>query len=180
MNDAPGNLATQATQLLADYLYERYNPAVTPRAFYPTNNMAVPRREFLALDGFDERLRFGEDREFCYRWHARGGSFVSAPRAVVRHSHPLNLRTFLQLHFLYGGGTGRFRRMCRQKGMAGPGYSSPLWYLGLLGSGLRREPGWRGVALSLLIAASQAASLAGVLSASATGPSHNMRNDEIS
>jgi hypothetical protein len=99
---------------------------------------------------------------------------------VVRHSHALSLTTFLRLHFLYGGGTGRFRSICRQKGMSGPGYSSPLWYLGLLGYGLKREPGWRGVALSLLIAASQAASLAGVLYASATGPSRGVRNDETS
>jgi len=162
-NQLPASLPAQATQLLMDYLYQNYNPAVTPGAFYPTNNMAVPRKEFLDLGGFDESLRFGEDREFCYRWQVGGRPFVFAPRAVVRHAHPLGLRAFLRLHFQYGGGTGRFRRTCRAKGLSRPGYSSPLWYVGLLGYPLKRERGWRGVLLSLLIAASQAASLAGVV-----------------
>lgn len=179
VNGAPGNLPTQATQLLLDYLYERYNPAVTSGAFYPTNNMAVPRVRFMELGGFDERLRFGEDREFCYRWQAHGGPFRFAPQAVIRHSHPVGLGTFLRLHFLYGCGTGRFRSMCRLKGMSSPGYSSPLWYLGLLGYGFQREPGWRGGALSLLLAASQAASLAGVLYARASGLPRPGGNHEL-
>ncbi|HSW49301.1 MAG TPA: glycosyltransferase family 2 protein, partial [Bryobacteraceae bacterium] len=180
VNAAPGSLPTHATQLLLDYLYEQYNPAVTSGAFYPTNNLAVPRTKFLELGGFDERLRFGEDREFCFRWQAQGGSFVFAPRAVVKHSHTLSLGTFLRLHFSYGWGTGRFRSTCKLKGMSRPAYSSPLWYLGLLGYGLKREPGRRGAALSLLLAASQAASLAGVLYAWASGPPRGAGSHEIS
>ena len=71
-----GNLPAQATQLLMDYLYENYNPVSRSGAFYPANNMAVPREEFWRLGGFDEQLRFGEDREFCHRWHSQGGLFV--------------------------------------------------------------------------------------------------------
>jgi glycosyltransferase involved in cell wall biosynthesis len=161
-----GNLTEQATQLLMDYLYENYNPVSRSGAFYPANNMAVPKEEFLRLGGFDERLRFGEDREFCYRWQSNGGSFLYAPHALVRHTHTLSLRTFIRLHFLYGGGTGRFRRACRAKGLERPGFSSPLWYLNLIRSGLDKGAGRRGAALSILLAISQVSAAAGVLWAS--------------
>jgi GT2 family glycosyltransferase len=106
------NLPAQATQLLMDYLYQNYSPTQRAGAFFPTNNVSVPRDEFLALGGFDEHLRFGEDREFCYRWQSRGGLFVHAPRAVVQHARRLSLRKFIHLHYLYGGGTAAFRRAC--------------------------------------------------------------------
>jgi len=161
-NMHPESLPAQATQLLMDYLYENYNPVVRAGAFFPANNLAVPRDRFLELDGFDEALRYGEDREFCSRWQSRGFPFVTAPEAVVRHGHRQDLRTFLRLHFLYGGGTSRFRSVAKKKRLTPAEYSSPLWYLGLVLSGVKREPNWRGVALSLLLAASQAASLAGM------------------
>ena len=158
-----GNLPAQATQLLIDYLYENYNPIRRAGAFFPTNNMCAPRDEFLAMGGFDEDLRYGEDREFCHRWRSRGGGFAYAPQAVVQHAHRLRLGEFVRLHFCYGGGTAAFRGACRWKGMETVGYSSPLWYLGLLLCGVKREPGWRGAALSLLLLVSQAATLAGLL-----------------
>jgi glycosyltransferase involved in cell wall biosynthesis len=155
------NLPAQATQLLMDYLYEHYNPIERLGAFYPTNNLAVPRDEFLKLGGFDGRLRFGEDRDLCYRWQLQGRPFVFAPRAVVQHGHALNFLTFVQLHFCYGRGTGQFRTVCKRKGLGSAGFSSPSWYLGLVLSGIRKEPGWRGAALSSLLVVSQAASAAG-------------------
>ncbi len=162
-NMHPESLPTQATQLLMDYLYENYNPAVRTGAFFPANNMAVPRDRFVELGGFDEELRYGEDREFCSRWQSRGFPFVTAPAAVVRHGHRQDLRTFVHLHFLYGGGTSRFRSVSKKKGLKHAGFSSPFWYLGLVVSGLKRETIWRGVALSLLLVVSQAASLAGMV-----------------
>jgi len=174
-----GNLPAQATQLLMDYLYENYNPTHTAGAFFPTNNMSVPRDEFLALGGFDEQLRFGEDREFCYRWQSRGGLFVYAPQAVVQHGHRLSLGEFVRLHFLYGGGTSAFRIACKRKGMRAVDFSSPFWYFSLLLYGLKREPGRRGFALSLLLAGSQAATLAGLTWASLARPGgEDPGNDE--
>ncbi|MFB3778471.1 MAG: glycosyltransferase family 2 protein [Bryobacteraceae bacterium] len=170
VNDDPANLPAQATQLLMDFLYANYNPVSTAGAFYPANNMAVPREEFLRLGGFDERLRFGEDREFCHRWRSRGGRFAYAPRALVRHTHNLDLGAFVRLHFSYGEGTGRFRQACRAKGLARPGFSSPLWYWRLIRSGLDQVQGWRGMALSGLLAVSQASAAAGLLWAWLTEP----------
>jgi hypothetical protein len=48
-------------------------------------------------------------------------------------------------------------------------FSSPLWYLHLLLYGVKREPGWRGVALSLLLAGSQTATMAGLIRGVLTG-----------
>ena len=164
------NLPAEATQLLMDYLYQNYSPTQRAGAFFPTNNVSAPRDEFLALGGFDEHLRFGEDREFCHRWRSHGGLFVHAPRAVVQHARSLSLRKFIHLHYLYGGGTAAFRRACGRKGMKTADFSSPGWYLQLLLYGVKREPGWRGVALSLLLAASQAATLTGLLRRAPAGP----------
>jgi GT2 family glycosyltransferase len=157
------NLPERASQLLMDYLYQCYNPVERTGAFYPTNNITAPRERFWELGGFDETLRFGEDRDFCYRWQSRGYPFVFAPRAVVRHDRDLSLWTLLRLHFRYGGGTYQFRARCKRGGLKSVPLSPPSWYLGLILYGLRREPGWRGAALSVLLAATQAASAAGVL-----------------
>jgi hypothetical protein len=67
------------------------------------------------------------------------------------------------LHFMYGGGTYRFREACRKKGLSRPAFSSPLWYVNLVLSGCRARRGWRGVTLSALLAGSQAATLAGMV-----------------
>ena len=157
LNGLPHNVYSQATQLLADHLYQCYNPTDTDGAFFPTNNMAVPREAFLDLGGFDRSLRFGEDRDLCHRWAAHGHAFISAPEAVVRHVHHLTMRSFLRLHFCYGGGTYRFRRGCRKKGLPPVSISPPSWYLNLVLSGVRKQPGELGLAMSALLAASQAA-----------------------
>jgi hypothetical protein len=132
-------------------------------AFFPTNNFAVPRKSFLELGGFDPQLRYGGDRDFCYRWASRGYRFLYAPEAVIRHAHGLSLASFLKLHFRYGGGTHRFRSGCNRKGLP-PVKISPLsWYAHLVLSGLRSGRGPSGIALTALLGASQAASAAGML-----------------
>jgi GT2 family glycosyltransferase len=162
-NKMEGNPCSEATQLLADYLNEHYNPTRTFGAFFPTNNLSVSRKAFAELGGFDGSLRFGEDRDLCYRWATRGHGFVYAPDAVVYHAHRLTLLSFVRLHFLYGGGTYRFRSGCRKKGLSRPALSPALWYVNLVLSGYRAARGLRGVTLSALLAASQAATLAGMV-----------------
>lgn len=162
-NKIEANPYSEATQLLADYLNEHYNPTRTFGAFFPTNNLSLSRKAFTALGGFDESLRFGEDRDLCYRWATGGHSFVYAPDAVIYHAHRLTLPSFLRLHFLYGGGTYQFREACRTKGLSRPALSPTLWYVNLVLSGYRARKGWRGVTLSALLAASQAATLTGMV-----------------
>jgi GT2 family glycosyltransferase len=176
VNMHPDSLPTEASQLLSDFLWENYNPAVRTGAFFPSNNLAVDRARFLEIGGFDERLRFGEDREMCARWQARGYSFGSAPLATVGHGHRQDLPAFLRLHFRYGGGTSRFRRTSREKGLPRADFSSPLWYLRLLLYGIRRERSLRGVMLSLLLGLSQTACLAGYLFTSARDAASAAKN----
>ena len=129
--------------------------------YFAANNFAVERSAFLASGGFDETLRFGEDRDFCHRWASAGGRFISTREALVRHHHRMNLAQFLCLHFKYGGGTAGFRSKVKERGAPRVVLSSPLWYANLVLHGVRTNPGLRGLTLSLLLAATQAASAAG-------------------
>jgi glycosyltransferase involved in cell wall biosynthesis len=162
-NGLAGNLFSEATHLLADYIYLNYNPTRINGAFFPANNLAVSRRSFLDFSGFDPLLRFGEDRDFCYRWASMGYRFANAPDAVVRHVHYLDFISFLELHFSYGRGTGQFRRRCLRKGLSRVKINPPLWYARLVFCGLKKQKSLRTLALTLLLAASQAASAAGML-----------------
>ena len=56
--------------------------------------LAVRRADFVAVGGFDERLRHGEDVDLCWRLVARGRGVVYQPLAVVRHEHRGRLGDF--------------------------------------------------------------------------------------
>jgi len=53
-------------------------------ALYP-NNMALSREGVLALGGFDERIRYAEDNDLCYRWLRAGHRLRYHPELVVWH-----------------------------------------------------------------------------------------------
>lgn len=163
LNAFPLNPYSAASQLLTDFLHQRYNPVHTFGAFFAANNFALPREAFLRLGGFEPGMRFGEDRDLCYRWALQGGGFQYAPSAVVEHAHPMTLPSFLRLHFLYGTGTGHFWKRGSAAGTRPATRNGPGWYLDLVLHGARTQPGPRGVWLSLLLAASQGATLLGIL-----------------
>jgi GT2 family glycosyltransferase len=48
-------------------------------------NMACARSRFLALGGFDERVRLVEDNDFCYRWLRAGQHLHYDPSLLVWH-----------------------------------------------------------------------------------------------
>ena len=162
INGVDGNLYSEAGELLVDYLYLRYSPSEFLGGFFLASNLAVPREAFLAAGGFDASMRYGEDREFCHRWAARGGAFRHAPDAVVRHYHVLHLFSFVRLHYRYGGGTALFRDRSSRRGLPPATMSPPGWYVGLVLHGMRRRSGWRGGVLAALLAMSQACSMAGL------------------
>ncbi len=157
VNGLPDNIYSEATHLLADYLLKHYSPVHTYGGFFPSNNLALSRTSFWEAGGFDPSLRFGEDRDFCCRCAALGYSFVVAHDAIVRHAHPLTLRSFLRLHYCYGGGTSRFRRSCTAKGLPRVKISPPSWYGRLVLTGLRERSRFLGAKLMFLLMASQAA-----------------------
>ncbi|MGV7222785.1 MAG: glycosyltransferase [Nitrospinales bacterium] len=145
----------QTTQALADYVYREYKPTHNVGAFFLTNNFALPKKDFLEMGGFDCSLRFGEDRELCRRWTWRHGSFIFVPNALVYHSHPLKLASFLRLHFSYGTGTVQFKKSCAQKGLKPARLSSPSYYINLLLLGVREKKNAHGLLISILLLLSQ-------------------------
>lgn len=112
LNGLPENLYATASQMLISYLYDYYNPDPNRAHFFTSNNLAIPREQFIRAGGFDATYPHAaaEDREFCDRWLFLGGRMVYAPRAIVYHAHELSFREFWQQHSYYGRGAVRFRR----------------------------------------------------------------------
>lgn len=152
-----------ASQTLVNYLYEYYNVNAARPSFFTSNNMALPRRAFLAIGGFDTTLTSaaGEDRELCDRWQHLGYRLTYAPEARVSHHHKLTLRQFCRQHFQYGRAACYFRRARRQRG-AGRVAIEPLsFYLNLLRYPFMHDPPRRAVALAALLFLSQGANAVG-------------------
>jgi glycosyltransferase involved in cell wall biosynthesis len=137
-NALPENPYSAASQLLIDYLYEHYNPLIHFTGFFPAANLIVPREIFLDMGGFDPTMRFGEDRDFCYRWSKLGYLFALVPKAVVYHSHELDLRSLLSLHLSYGGGTYQFWKRHNKGVLKIAKLNPPSWHLNLILSGIRK------------------------------------------
>jgi GT2 family glycosyltransferase len=71
-------------------------------------NMACNRRRFLALGGFDERVKLAEDNDFCYRWLRAGQRLHYDPALLIWH-HAWRTPAELELHFRgYARGQGIF------------------------------------------------------------------------
>jgi len=96
-----------ASQLVHDAAHRWANRLVT--RFFSSNNLALPRAALLELGGFDERLRYSEDRELCDRWVSAGLRLEHEPAAVVCHAHRMRAPGFLAQHLGYGTGAWRFR-----------------------------------------------------------------------
>ena len=160
MNALPDNPYSTASQLLVDY-FSAWHLERGDGPFFPSSNLAVPADRFRKLDGFHQgfALAAGEDREFCHRWARAGGRMSYAPEAVVRHAHPLTLRSFWRQHFIYGCGAFQFHRLLRSEGRP---RANPLsFYLGLIGCPLHRTQDRRRRLLVGLLALAQAATAAG-------------------
>lgn len=71
-------------------------------------NMACSRDGFLALGGFDERVKLAEDNDFCYRWLRAGQRLHYDPALLIWH-HAWRTPAELELHFRgYARGQGIF------------------------------------------------------------------------
>ncbi|MCS6927691.1 MAG: glycosyltransferase [Candidatus Binatia bacterium] len=118
LNALPENPYSAASQLLVDYLYAYYNANPERVGFFTSNNLALPRRLFWAIGGFDSTFprAAAEDREFCDRWRYHGYRMIYAPEAVVYHAHALTFRTFWRQHVNYGRGACCFHRLRAQRG----------------------------------------------------------------
>jgi GT2 family glycosyltransferase len=160
------NPYSTASHELLDYLYAYFNPDPGQARLFTSNNLCVPRAEFLEVGGFDAAsfrdLAGGEDRDFCERWVDSGRRMEYVPGAVIRHAHPLDLRRFWRQHFTYGRGAYRLRVARTRRGAGAVKIEPPRFYLGLLLAG-RRSSSWPAAMLPLvgLLGLSQVANAAG-------------------
>ena len=161
-NAFPDNPYSAATQVLMDYLYDHYSPLIHHAGFFPAANLSVPREIFLEMGGFDPTLRFGEDRDFCYRWSSLGYPFASVPDAIVFHYHALKFYSLLSLHFSYGGGTFQFWKRHGRGVLRMTTLNPPRWHLNLVFSGLRNHGRSNGLLSSVLLGFIQGSCAAGV------------------
>jgi glycosyltransferase involved in cell wall biosynthesis len=171
-NHLADNVYSAASQHLIDCLYEYFACHESPAFFFATNNLVVPRQQFLELQGFDgELMRFAsEDREFCARWSGRGQDMRFIPEAMVSHAHALTLRSFWEQHYAYGRGAYRLRLARLRRGQ-GPLRIEPVWFfINLFLYPLKRARGFAIVRLALLMLLTHVANLGGFLAeASAQG-----------
>ena len=166
VNALPDNRFAAASQHIQDLVYAHYNRDPERARFFATNNLAVPRDDFLALGGFDvASFPFAsEDRDLCDRWRASGRTLRSAPDAVVRHAHDLDLRGFVRQHVAYGRGAARYHRARALRGTgrlrdeAAFHLDTSLWL-----QTARLRPAGRAARMVPLLALWQAANAAGYL-----------------
>ena len=116
INALADNPFSTASQELINYLYEYYNPAKGKKAFFASNNIAMPKSGFDSLNGFDVSfpLAAAEDRDFCDRWEATY-PMVYNPQAQINHYHHLTIKSFWRQHFGYGRGAFCFHQLRSQR-----------------------------------------------------------------
>ena len=164
LNALEANAYASASQHIVDLVYAHYNRDPDCALFFATNNLAVPREDFLALGGFDA-VRFpfaSEDRDFCDRWRASGRTMRFAPGAVVWHAHDLDLARFVAQHLAYGRGAARYHRARAARGTGrmrdeASFHADPALWL----CTLRLRPARRAARTAALLSLWQAANAAG-------------------
>jgi GT2 family glycosyltransferase len=118
-NPLSDNLYAEASQTIIDVVYAHFNRNHHRAVFFPSNNMAMSRKRYLEIGGFDTSFRWSEDRDLCDRVAARGWQLVLAPDAIVDHGHVSGLIEFFKQHFGFGRGAWRFHRTCVRRGTGG-------------------------------------------------------------
>jgi len=157
LNGLRRNRFAVASQLVHDTAHAWANRA-GPR-FFASNNLALPRAALVELGGFDERLRYAEDRELCDRWVAAGLTLEHEPAAVVHHAHRMGPRRFLAQHAGYGKGAWQFRVVQASSGRPRAPIE-PAFYNRLL-----RDAARHSAATAALVTAAQIANAAGFVAA---------------
>ena len=106
---AKGVYRTRQSSLMARFVQIEYEDKYRLMAkqteidFIDTYSAAFRRERFLEMNGYDTSfpLACAEDVELSYRMSARGWKMVFAPAAVVYHSHPDTLWTYLKKKYKF-------------------------------------------------------------------------------
>lgn len=162
VNALPDNPYSAASQMLLDYLYAYFNVQEGAASFIAAANICVPAESFREVGGFDTAFPlFAEDREFCDRWLHTGHRMVFAPEVVVYHSHSLTSRTYWRQQFSYARGAPRLKKLQEERNRRGVGRQPISFYANLLRYPFSRTSKREAFRLSLLLAVSQIATIAG-------------------
>ena len=142
-----------------------YNANPEDARFFTSNNLAFPRAALMEAGGFDAQYQraAAEDRELCDRWRRQGRRLVTAPDALVRHSHNLTLPGFWRQHFSYGTGAWHYWQH-RANGQSSRVKVEPLGFYGSLLTWPVRTRGVAGLPVGALLALAQVANAAGFFS----------------
>lgn len=162
INALPDNIYSEASQVLLDYLYSRFNAVPGEAQLLISNNFALSASRFHAVGGFDTQFprAAGEDRDLCARLREHDCPMFFEPEAMVMHHHALSLRRFSRQHFNYGCGAWRFHQSRAQRDAAAMKIEPGEFYWSLLRFPYRDNRA-RAASLSALLALSQAANAAG-------------------
>lgn len=165
VNALPDNAYSRAAHAIGEAALAHHNGGAAGPRFFPSNNIAVPAARFAGVGGFDAGIRQagGEDRDFCERWAERGWPLVAEPRALVRHAHPLTLRSFWRQQSAYGAGAYHHRR--RRAARGGERRLQPAITSGLASLAARRALHERDWAVLALLGVWQAAGASGFAAA---------------
>jgi GT2 family glycosyltransferase len=169
VNRLSGNAYSTASQTLVNYVCEFFHRRSSPLSFFTSNNLAVSARAFQDLGGFDSRFRHAaaEDREFCHRWIRSGRQLCLVSGAVVQHAHDLRFASFLRQHFHYGQGAFTLRCILSRDHRSATSGEYLSFYTGLISAPFRIAQQGSPCVISLLLAISQLAHVAGFLYATA-------------
>jgi cellulose synthase/poly-beta-1,6-N-acetylglucosamine synthase-like glycosyltransferase len=154
--DSPlNNVCGRTSQILVSFLYD-YFGARNGLNFFCSNNFAFPREPLQAIGGFDESfpLAAAEDRELCARWMLHGALHY-VPDAIVVHRQFLNFRSFCRQQYRYGRGAFQFWLRRKDAGLGGLKLERGNFYTAMLTYPYPREPFFRALTMTLLLALSQ-------------------------
>jgi len=163
VNVLTDNVYAAASQGIIDYLYEYFGDHSATRRFFTSNNLVVPREEFVSLGGFNETfaLAAAEDRDFCERWLEAGKRLQYANDVVVSHAHVLDFVRFNRQHFNYGRGAFDLHCSRAQRGAGSLKVEPVRFYAGLVAYPLRESRRSRAALLAFLHLWSQIAYVSG-------------------
>jgi len=155
-NAVEGNVFSAASQWLVNFITDDGSGRCDP--FFASNNIALARREFYAIGGFDLSfpLAGGEDRDFCDRCIDAGLEFVHVREARIDHDHRLGLLSFLKQHYRYG--RGAFQYQSSRTRRSGESFARRIdldRYRAMICGPMAEYVGFRGLAISGLIGLAQ-------------------------
>jgi len=165
VNALKGNLYSETSQLIIDYLYAFHNIDPDDAHFAVSSNIAIPAEGFDAIGGFDISfiLPAGEDRNFCAKWREYGFRMIYAPEAIVRHYHSLSFNSFLKQQSNYGRGAYCFHQKRSRRTLDSKRIESLSFYTNLLIYPLSQPLPGNKLLLVMLLILSQASIFAGYL-----------------